>query len=98
MADQCDRLDGGGTGRIERVRAIRQRKDDIHFRTKVDKITRPLAACVPEETAFWIDGDRCKKAHAWRDISQAEADLGRGSEKVLMRVARSRSERGERGG
>ena len=37
--------------------AVRQHEDDIHFRTKINKVAWSLAACVPEETARCIDGD-----------------------------------------
>src|ERR1700722_19933752 len=81
---------------IERMSAIRQHGDDVHFRTQVDKIAWLLAARVPEEGTVCIDRDRREKCHAWRAVPQAQPDPGRRGQKIFMCVARGRSEGGER--
>ena len=63
--------------------------DEIHLRTKVDKVARPLAARVPEEAAGIIERDGREKRDAGRNVPEAESDLGRGCEKILLRVARA---------
>src|SRR5271168_986941 len=98
VLDQRDRSGCRGPRRIKRVWAIRCDDDEIHLRTQIDKIAWPLASLLPAEAARFVQRYRREEGDRGRNIPDIEPDLGSGGEKVLLRVARCRAERGKRRG
>src|SRR5277367_3702959 len=54
-ADECDGLGGRRTRRVQRMRTVRKNQCNVHLRSQIDKIPRPLACRVPDKAATGID-------------------------------------------
>src|SRR4051812_35587412 len=57
-ADHLDRTRRIVRGGIERVRAVRQRDDEIHLRAQVDEIAGTPLRGMPRKAALILDADR----------------------------------------
>src|SRR6202022_3340435 len=80
------------------MRAIRCNDNEIHLGAQVNKVTRPFALPLPLEAASIVQRYRREERDAGGDVPDIESDLGSGREKVLLCVARRRTERGKRRG
>ena len=73
--------------RVERVRAVGEPDDQVHFGAQVDIVARMAELGAPDEAAIGSDADRGEERQRRGDVAPVEPELAGDQHEIVARVA-----------
>src|SRR6185295_18650112 len=91
MADDLDRPGVILRDCLQRMRAIGNRQQNIHFSAQVDKISLGFSFLMPSKSAIGADADGGEERQSCGNVAPIQAELSHGGDKIRARISRTGS-------